>query len=136
VCIHVVIVFASLSYATARAGKRCFSLCFRSGSRKPVNNTKYYELLGIDKSASADAIKKAFRKAAMTHHPDKGGDPEKVWSGSDLSALCGSQLMRCVVRSSRSCSAPMRFLLIPTRRRSMVGNCSLQSYSGFSRSMG
>lgn len=38
----------------------------------------YYELLGIKKDASADEIKKAFRKAAVQHHPDKeGGDEAK-----------------------------------------------------------
>lgn len=38
----------------------------------------YYEVLGINKSASADEIKKAFRKAAIAHHPDKeGGDETK-----------------------------------------------------------
>jgi molecular chaperone DnaJ len=37
----------------------------------------YYEVLGIGKSASADEIKKAFRKAAVEHHPDKGGDEAK-----------------------------------------------------------
>lgn len=37
----------------------------------------YYELLGLSKSASADEIKKAFRKAAIEHHPDRGGDEAK-----------------------------------------------------------
>jgi molecular chaperone DnaJ len=37
----------------------------------------YYEVLGISKSASDDEIKKAFRKAAIEHHPDKGGDETK-----------------------------------------------------------
>ncbi|HUC95948.1 MAG TPA: molecular chaperone DnaJ [Candidatus Saccharimonadia bacterium] len=37
----------------------------------------YYEVLGISKSASADEIKKAFRKLAIEHHPDRGGEETK-----------------------------------------------------------
>jgi DnaJ family protein A protein 2 len=42
-----------------------------------VDTNKLYEVLGIAKSATPDEIKKAFRKLAVKHHPDKGGDPEK-----------------------------------------------------------
>jgi len=37
----------------------------------------YYEVLGIDKSSSADEIKKAFRRKAVEFHPDRGGDEAK-----------------------------------------------------------
>ncbi|HPD99019.1 molecular chaperone DnaJ [Candidatus Saccharibacteria bacterium] len=38
----------------------------------------YYEVLGVTKDASADEIKKAFRRMAVQHHPDKeGGDETK-----------------------------------------------------------
>lgn len=35
----------------------------------------YYNILGVPRDADQDTIKKAFRKLAMQHHPDKGGDP-------------------------------------------------------------
>ncbi len=37
----------------------------------------YYDILGVGKDASADEIKKAFRRAAVEHHPDRGGDETK-----------------------------------------------------------
>ncbi|MFM2330861.1 MAG: hypothetical protein RLZZ26_368 [Candidatus Parcubacteria bacterium] len=36
----------------------------------------YYNVLGVDKKASPDDIKKAFRKLAHKYHPDKGGTDE------------------------------------------------------------
>ena len=37
----------------------------------------YYSLLSVTKSVSQDDLKKAYKKASMQHHPDRGGDEEK-----------------------------------------------------------
>ena len=46
-------------------------------SRPKANTTELYDQLGINNSADAAEIKKAFRKLALKEHPDKGGDSEK-----------------------------------------------------------
>lgn len=39
--------------------------------------TDHYSTLGVQRGASAEDIKKAYRKMASQHHPDKGGDTQK-----------------------------------------------------------
>ena len=55
----------------------------------------YYKILGVEKNASADEIKKAFRKLAHEHHPDKtGGDDKKFKEASEAYSVLSDQKKR------------------------------------------
>ncbi|MBL7058795.1 molecular chaperone DnaJ [Patescibacteria group bacterium] len=51
----------------------------------------YYKILETDKSASQDEIKKAFRKKAHEHHPDKGGNEEKFKEINEAYQVLGNE---------------------------------------------
>jgi len=55
----------------------------------------YYDILGIDKKASQDDVKKAFRKLAHKYHPDKqGGDAAKFKEASEAYAVLSDDSKR------------------------------------------
>ncbi len=55
----------------------------------------YYEILGVEKSASKDEIKKAFRKLAQIHHPDKkGGDATRFKEASEAYSVLSDDKKR------------------------------------------
>ncbi len=55
----------------------------------------YYKILGVEKNASEDEIKKAFRKLAHAHHPDKkGGDEAKFKEASEAYAVLSDKEKR------------------------------------------
>jgi molecular chaperone DnaJ len=54
----------------------------------------YYETLGVEKSATKEDIKKAFRKLAQKYHPDKGGDEAKFKEVTEAYAILGDEKKR------------------------------------------
>jgi hypothetical protein len=99
-----------------------------SRSNKPIENTKYYTVLGtfsfggatfysrsvllivfsdlgVKKEATSDEIKKAYRKLALEHHPDRGGDETKVglFAFVFVSALASFEFFLWMFSSSVLC---------------------------------
>jgi molecular chaperone DnaJ len=54
----------------------------------------FYNILGVTETASQDEIKKAYRKLAVEHHPDKGGNEEKFKEISEAFDTLGDQNKR------------------------------------------
>lgn len=59
-----------------------------------MSKKDYYKILGVDKSASKEDIKRAFRKLALEHHPDKGGNAEKFKEASEAYAVLSDDQKR------------------------------------------
>ena len=54
----------------------------------------YYEILGVPKTAKADEIKKAFRRLAHEHHPDKGGKEQRFKDVNEAYQILGDEKKR------------------------------------------
>jgi len=54
----------------------------------------YYATLGVAKSASADEIKRAYRRLASQHHPDKGGDTARFQDIEEAYRVLGDPAAR------------------------------------------
>ena len=54
----------------------------------------YYQILGVDKKASKEDIKKAFRTQAHKYHPDKGGDQTKFKEASEAYSVLSDEKKR------------------------------------------
>ncbi len=54
----------------------------------------YYQILGVDRSATREDIRKAYRRLAHKHHPDKGGDEKQFKKVSEAYRVLSDQEKR------------------------------------------
>lgn len=71
--------------------------------------TDPYSILGVPRSASQDEIKRAYRKLAAQHHPDKGGDTAKFQEIQGAYAIIGDPEKRAEYDNPRPQMGPAGF---------------------------
>lgn len=71
---------------------------------------EWWQILGVAQTADAATTKDAYRKLASAHHPDRGGNAERMSTINDayrLSAAC-LQIIRMDKMGARTCEATVR----------------------------
>ena len=66
-----------------------------------MNQDNFYSILGVNENATQDEIKRAYRKLAVEHHPDKGGSEETFKKISEAYDTLGDQNKRVQYDNSR-----------------------------------
>ena len=61
---------------------------------KQSKTKDYYKVLGVSRDADERTIKKAYRRLAREHHPDKGGDQEKMTQINEAFGVLGNAELR------------------------------------------
>lgn len=99
----------------------------------------HYDTLGVSESASSDEIKKAYRKLANQHHPDKGGDTNKFQQIQSAYETLSSDQSRAQYDAERRGMGGFRFSVngqdfgggIPPEMEDMLRNFGFAFGHGF-----
>jgi len=59
-------------------GAEILDRAFTGFAALPQPETSWWVILGVAPNASCDEIEAAYRRLAMKHHPDRGGDPHEM----------------------------------------------------------
>jgi hypothetical protein len=61
----------------------------------------YYEILGARQDASRDEIERLYKRLAVQHHPDRGGDEERMKSLNEAYRVLGNEASRVAYDAER-----------------------------------
>ena len=68
---------------------------------QPDVEKDYYSILGAEESASQDEIERLYKRLAMRHHPDRGGDAEEMKAINEAYGVLGNDATRSAYDSQR-----------------------------------
>jgi len=71
----------------------------------PADTTALYTALGVQRTASASEIRRAYHRLARTHHPDRGGDPEAFKRIADAYDTLGDPARRAAYDAGQGVGA-------------------------------
>ncbi|MGI9069283.1 MAG: DnaJ domain-containing protein [Pyrinomonadaceae bacterium] len=61
----------------------------------------YYSILGAGETASQDEIERLYKRLAMRHHPDRGGNAEEMKAINEADGVLGNDATRCTYDAQR-----------------------------------